>query len=87
MLFTRENLLLSSWYKQRLDAKQKIETNLWKRHIAYLEAYLERPSYADTAARLDLQGRLKHAREKLQFVESLAYREKLDGTLGVQPLV
>jgi hypothetical protein len=85
-LFTRENLLLSSWYKQRLDAKQKNETNLWKRHIAYLEAYLDRPTYADIVARLDLQSRLNHAREKLQAVESPAYREKLDGTLGVQPL-
>jgi hypothetical protein len=85
-LFTRENLLVSPWYKQRLDAKQKIETNLWKRHIAYLEAYLDRPSFADTVARLDLQGRLDHARRKLLSVESPAYREKLDGTLGVQPL-
>jgi len=86
-LFTRENLLLSSWYKQRLDAKQKIETNLWKRHIAYLEAYLDRPTYADIVARLDLQGRLNHARKTLQAVASPTYREKLDGTLGVQPLV
>jgi len=85
-LFTRENLLVSPWYKQRLDAKQKIETNLWKRHIAYLEAYLDRPSFADTVARLDLQGRLDHARRTLLAVESPAYREKLDGTLGVQPL-
>jgi hypothetical protein len=85
-LFTRENLLISPWYKQRLDAKQKIETNLWKRHIAYLEAYLDRPSFADTVARLNLQGRLDHARRKLVNVESPVYREKLDGTLGVQPL-
>ena len=85
-LFTRENLVLSTWYKQRLEAKQKNEGNLWRRHIAYLEAYLDRPSFADIIARLDLQGRLKHAREKLQFVESPAYREKLDGTIGVQPL-
>jgi len=85
-LFSRDSLLVSSWYKERLDAKQKIETNLWKRHIAYLEAYLDRPSFADTVARLDLTSRLDHAREKLQYVESLAYREKLDGSLGVQPL-
>jgi hypothetical protein len=85
-LFTRENLLVSSWYKERLEAKQKIETSLWKRHIAYLEAYLDRPSYADTATRLDLKGRLAHALNKLQEVQSPAYREKLDGTLGVQPL-
>jgi hypothetical protein len=85
-LFTRENLLVSPWYKERLDAKQKIETNLWKRHITYLEAYLDRPSYTDTVERLDLQSRLVHAREKLKTVESPAYREKLDGTLGVQPL-
>jgi hypothetical protein len=77
---------MSTWYKQRLEAKQKIEANLWKRHIAYLEAYLDRPSFADIVTRLDLQGRLDHARGKLQVVESPAYREKLDGTIGVQPL-
>jgi len=85
-LFTKENLLVSAWYKERLDAKQKIETELWKQHIAYLEAYQDRPSFADTVARLGLNKRLAHAREKLLEVESPAYREKLDGTLGVQPL-
>jgi len=85
-LFTRENLLVSPWYKQRLEAKQKIETSLWKRHVTYLEAYLDRPSYADTVTRLDLSGCLAHARNKLQEVQSSAYRDRLDGTLGVQPL-
>jgi len=85
-LFTRENLLVSPWYKQRLEAKQKIETSLWKRHVTYLEAYLDRPSYADTVTRLDLSGCLTHARNKLQEVQSSAYRDRLDGTLGVQPL-
>jgi hypothetical protein len=85
-LFSRESLLTSSWYKDRLNAKQKIETSLWKRHITYLEAYLDRPSFADTVARLDLQSRLAHARQRLQETESPAYREKLDGSLGVQPL-
>jgi hypothetical protein len=85
-LFTRESLLLSPWYQQRLDSKQSIENGLWKRHISYLEAYLDRPSFADTIVRLDLNGRLAHARKRLAEVQSPSYREKLNGTLGVQPL-
>jgi hypothetical protein len=85
-LFNRDNLLVSPWYKERLNAKQKIETNLWKRHITYLEAYLDRPSYTDTVVKLNLEGRLTHARSQLKEVMSPAYREKLEGTLGVQPL-
>jgi hypothetical protein len=85
-LFTRESVLGSAWYAERLAAKQRQETALWKRHVNYLESYLDRATSADVAARLDLKTRLKLAQEKLQAVAAPAYLASLRHTLGAQPL-
>ncbi len=85
-LFTKETLLASPWYAQRLAAKQRGETTLWKRHVKYLEAYLDRENCADTAERFDLKGRLERAKAELKAVETPAYIESLQYTLGLQPL-
>ncbi len=37
-LFTREVLLASDWYKERLSIKQRRDIALWQRHVAALEA-------------------------------------------------
>lgn len=85
-LFTREALLGSDWYRARLDAKQKGETALWAHHVKSLEAALDQDDYADVIARLSLKPRLARARAELDRVKSPAYRQSLNGTLGVQPL-
>jgi phosphoenolpyruvate carboxykinase (diphosphate) len=36
-MFTRESLLKSDWYKQRLETKQAIDIALWTRHKAALD--------------------------------------------------
>ena len=53
-LFTREYLLASDWYAARLAAKQKIDRQLWRRHVEYLDKFLKRASHADEAARLGI---------------------------------
>ena len=83
-LFTREQVLGSSWYRARLAAKQKGDIALWHRHVAYLEDYIDRLTFADTILRLELEARLKRALDRLREVESPAYVERLQGTLGVQ---
>jgi hypothetical protein len=85
-LFTKETMLASPWYAQRLTAKQRGETTLWKRHVKYLETYLERPNCGDTAKRFDLKGRLARAQAELKRVDSPAYLGGLQHTLGLQPL-
>jgi len=85
-LFTREALLKSEWYAERLDAKQRVDVALWRRHVSYLEDYTDRPTYSDSVARLNLNAKLKHAKAMLQSVESPSYRASLQGSLGVQPL-
>ena len=85
-MFTRESLLASDWYAARLAAKQKIDRQLWRRHVDYLDKFLKRASHADEAARLHLPHRLIRARKTLEEVEAPSYLEKLRGTLGVEPV-
>lgn len=85
-LFTREALLASDWYRERLETKQARDVELWQRHIAYLEAYAARPSHQDLVARFGIQERLAAARTRLDQVRAEAYLDSLRGTLGADPL-
>jgi len=85
-LFTPENLLGSSWYAERLVAKQKIDCALWKRHVECLNQFLRRPNYTDIAEQLHIAERLSAARKTLETVESPAYPQSLIGTIGAEPV-
>lgn len=85
-LFTRETVLASQWYADRLAAKQKIDRALWRRHIEYLNNFLRRPSHTDVADKMDIAGRLTRARQTLEQVESPDYLKKLAGTIGAEPI-
>lgn len=83
-LFTRESLLASDWYRERLDIKQQRDIALAERQVAYLKAFLE----ADARERCDpdqlapCQALLSQARAELARVSGAAYRESLWGSLG-----
>jgi hypothetical protein len=85
-LFTRENLLASPWYAARLAAKQKIDRELWKRHVDYLNNFHRRPSHVDVAEKMGVAGRLASARKMLEQVESPDYLKRLAGTIGAEPI-
>jgi phosphoenolpyruvate carboxykinase (diphosphate) len=85
-LFTREYLLASDWYAERLQAKQDYDVHLWRRHIQYLEEFLAKTSHAQEAVRIGIPDRLEAARQSLSRVQSAAYLQTLQGTLGLQPL-
>ena len=84
-LFTREHLMASAWYQDRLNAKQRSDLQLWQRHSAYLDKFLAKPNYADEADRLGIRDRLRHARTMLDRVKLPAYLDQLRGSLGVEP--
>lgn len=85
-LFTRESLLASAWYAERLKSKQRAEVTLWERHTAALENFLGRSSHAVEAQRLDIAGRLENARAHHQKVSSAAYLQTLQGSIGRDPM-
>jgi phosphoenolpyruvate carboxykinase (diphosphate) len=85
-LFTRENMLASEWYAERLRAKQAVDARLWQRHVSYLTKFVTKTHYADEVARLGIEGRLDKARAELKRVNAPGYLEELRGTLGANPL-
>ena len=85
-MFTREALISSKWYQARLLKKQSLEVALWKKHVSYLESFLNRPGYDVEAKRLNVIAKLEEAKEELKRVGSAAYVESLMGTLGADPI-
>jgi hypothetical protein len=84
--FSRERLLESDWYQQRLLTKQQRDTVLWKRHVKSLERFLARKSHTDVAQSMEIESRLRAAREMLDAVSSEQYIDRLRGTIGADPL-
>lgn len=85
-LFTRESLLGSDWYADRLQSQQTHDVVLWKKHVAYLERFLQRKTHVSVAKRLNIESRLTAAKETLDHVSSKSYTETLVGTIGRQPI-
>ncbi len=85
-LFTRESMLASDWYAERLRAKQSIDIRLWDRHVRNLKAFSAKANYAEEAQRLGVSNRLARAQQTLEHVQATDYQKKLHGTIGVQPL-
>jgi hypothetical protein len=85
-MFTREALLASDWYRERLRVKQARDEALWRRHVAYLDRFVARKAYDEEVARLGIATRLEHARRMLVRVGDRAYLEELAGTIGADPI-
>ena len=85
-LFSREALLSSRWYKQRLAVKQGRDVALWQRHVRTLTEFLALPGHREEAVRLDISGRLDRAKTELERVKSRGYLVELHGTIGADPI-
>jgi hypothetical protein len=82
-LFTRESLLSSAWYQQRLLAKQERDLALWQRHVAALEDHLQQPAGGNG---IDATARLEFARAELARIAAPSYVSGLIGTIGADPM-
>jgi phosphoenolpyruvate carboxykinase (diphosphate) len=84
-MFTREALLTSDWYQERLRTKQQRDITLWRRHLRALEEFRaaerEFPPEDDT----DYENRELLAHAQLARVSSRAYLDELVGTIGADP--
>lgn len=85
-LFTRDYLLASRWYQQRLETKQQRDVALWERHCRYLQHFLELETHRDVAERLDIAGKLHQAQAKLAAIRTPEYLRSLRGTIGADLL-
>ncbi len=84
-LFTREYLEESDWYRERLEQKVANDIALWDKHKAYLEEYMANPRNSDLKDRLNVEALHEELDSKLAFVKSAAFRQRMDGSLGVDP--
>ncbi len=84
-LFNRDAMLSSVWYRQRLQAKRRADIALWQRHLSYLKEYCNHGSHGDVISRLKLEDRIQQAQAKLDFFNSDAYLQRIEGTLGTDP--
>jgi hypothetical protein len=84
-MFTRESLLASDWYRERLQTKQSRDLALWQRHLKSLEAFRAENQEGGIPDALDLEGRRSAARTQLARVSAPAYLEELVGTIGADP--
>jgi hypothetical protein len=85
-LFTRESLLASGWYQERLAVKRQRDIALWERHTRYLTEFLTRAGHREEARRLGIPARLERARAELERVSARDYLTALVGTIGADPL-
>ncbi len=81
-MFSRDVVLKSDWYQERLRCKQIRDIALWERHSAALAAFAK----GRTAANLpDLDQRIAMTKRQLARVRAGAYLEELVGTIGADP--
>jgi phosphoenolpyruvate carboxykinase (diphosphate) len=85
-LFTREALLTSDWYRERLRVKQERDVALWGRHVRNLTEFLARAGHREEAERLGVAERLRRATAQLARVSDPGYPESLVGTIGADPI-
>jgi len=85
-LFTKESMLESEWYADRLRLRQLREQQLWQRHIQSLDTFFNSNEFPEEKVSLDIAGRLEKCRQRLSHVLSPEYLTELHGTLGTDRL-
>ncbi len=85
-MFTRDAVLNSEWYRERLVAKQQKDIALWTKNVAYIQEMLDKKSFEATAERLSIPAKLEEAKKELARVSSEKYLKDLEGTLGVDTM-
>ena len=85
-LFTREALLESDWYRQRLQVKRERDLGLWMRNLNELRHFRDNQRNAGESRRLDLDARIAFAQARFDtLMDPESWREFI-GTLGADPL-
>lgn len=85
-MFTRETLLASDWYHERLKTQQKREIELWQRHLNSVNYYLNNQRDLENSLLDQLQQRKTIAENQFKIVSAPEYWKSLEGTLGADPI-
>ncbi len=85
-LFDKQYILTSSWYAERLDAKQAAAAERAAAGLAALQRFASTPGNDEPSQRLAIPARIIAAETEYAKFSSSAYREGIVGTVGRQPL-
>lgn len=85
-MFTRDALLQSDWYRERLLTQQQRDIQLWQRHLTAVNSYLNTQPNLDSSFLATLETRKKLSEETLNSVSAPEYLDQLVGTTGAEPL-
>jgi len=80
-MFTRDYLMQSDWYQERLKIKQQRDCLLWQQHRDYILQRISETEQADAFHQV-LTQKLSEAERMLVEVSLPSYLESLQGTLG-----
>jgi len=80
-MFTKETLLKSEWYNDRLINKQLNDIALWQKNIKYLKSLLS--DNHDSEFRKLIEDKIHFAEETLKKIKSTHYLKELIGFIGL----
>jgi len=81
-MFTRDYLLHSDWYQERLRIKQQRDAALWRMNRDYVEQKMDELKEEETDKWADLEERIEKAEQMIEWVSGQNYLDGLQGTLG-----
>jgi hypothetical protein len=84
-MFSKEHLLGSDWYQQRLVAKCQTDEGLWQRHVSALDSWLRGGADSQSQQMAEVRRRREYAVSQLARVRASGYLAGLQGSLGVDP--
>ena len=85
-MFTRESVLASAWYAERLAAKQAAASGRAAAGLAAIEKFVTTPGNEEPTARLGMDARVAAARAEVERLSGPQFAEQLVGTAGSTPL-
>ncbi len=85
-MFTRDYVLQSDWYKERLKLKQQKDIALWDKHIKYLQTFMSDEVNIPISEEMQLHDKLSKSKAELKKVKNPDYLKALVGTIGADPL-
>ena len=85
-LFTRESVLASAWYAERLATKQSAASARAAAGLAAIEKFVGTPGNEEPTARLGMPARVAAARAEAERLAGPEFAQQLVGTAGSTPL-
>ena len=86
-MFTKEAMINSQWYRERLVARQQVDRIQTSRQIDHLQRRRKQVDQLSSDDVNDLEALIASLKEKLASIDSQEYLESLGNTLGTDPAV